>query len=114
VCSKLSYSGQQVNLHRTHSRVPWVHEDYVFTREVEPLLSHVLTSDQVTRAVKVVVDLLDAAGVSLDARGTGTRGPEGAGPLHKGKRPGDVSQALKYRRSVAPKPVPRFEEEGSE
>ena len=107
VVFKLSYSGRQVKLHRTHSRVPWVHEDYVFTREVDPLLSHVLTSDQLTGAVKVVVALLDAADVPLDAtREQAQAALKAQDPLHKGKRPGDVSQALKYRRSVAQSPCP--------
>jgi hypothetical protein len=113
VVFKLSYSGHQVTVHRTHSRVPWVRENYVFNRELDPLLAHILTGDQWTDAAKNIAGLLNAAVVPLDAtRDQAQMALKAQDAKHRGRRGIDIDNALAYRREVARKTAPETRQQG--
>lgn len=98
VVFQLTANGPTLTIKRTHSRVPWVPFQLTITREVEPLLKHVLAAGEglYPASTAECARDLDELEVPLDATNTTAR--MALSKAGKGKAAGTVSAALKWRR----------------
>lgn len=96
VVLELTASGDRILVRRLRSRLPWVPAEVRLTREVEPLLRHVLDPVALPDGTVEVADILDDLGVPLD---TTTRAAGAAlQAAGMGRRTAVVLAAQRYRR----------------
>jgi hypothetical protein len=96
VVFEMTEAGDQFALRRTRSRIPWVPTEVRFTREVEPVLRHVLAPAALPEGALEVADELDDLAVALDA--TIRDALAALRAVERGRRQEVVAAALKYRR----------------